>query len=88
MTDRTGIEWTDSTWNPVTGCTEVSAGCSRCYAKTLAERFRGTPGHYFEDGFDVVLRPVSRVGKKAAGRSLDGRTWDEYAAKTGSDGGC
>jgi protein gp37 len=57
MTDRTGIEWTDSTWNPVTGCTEVSAGCSHCYAKTLAERFRGTPGHYFEDGFDVVLRP-------------------------------
>jgi len=57
VTDRTGIEWTDSTWNPVTGCTEVSPGCDHCYAKTLAERFRGTPGHYFEDGFDVVLRP-------------------------------
>ena len=57
MTDRTGIEWTDSTWNPVTGCTEVSPGCDHCYAKTLAERFRGTPGHHFERGFDVVLRP-------------------------------
>lgn len=57
MTDRTGIEWTDSTWNPVTGCTEVSPGCDHCYARTLSERFRSTPGHYFEDGFDVVLRP-------------------------------
>lgn len=57
MTDRTGIEWTDATWNPVTGCSEVSAGCDHCYAKTLAERFRGTPGHYFEDGFDIVMRP-------------------------------
>jgi protein gp37 len=53
----TKIEWTDTTWNPVTGCTEVSPGCDNCYAKTLAERFRGTPGHYFEQGFDVVLRP-------------------------------
>lgn len=57
MTDKTRIEWADSTWNPVTGCTEVSPGCHHCYAKTLAERFRGTPGHYFEQGFDVVLRP-------------------------------
>lgn len=64
MGTRTSIEWTrstdgspGSTWNPVTGCTEVSPGCDHCYAKTLAERFRGTPGHYFEAGFDVVLRP-------------------------------
>ncbi|WP_190824741.1 DUF5131 family protein [Saccharopolyspora pogona] len=53
----TGIEWTDETWNPVTGCTKVSPGCDNCYALTLAERFRGTPGHYFENGFDVQLRP-------------------------------
>ena len=52
----TSIEWTDETWNPVTGCTKVSAGCDHCYAETLAERFRGTPGHYFENGFDVQLR--------------------------------
>jgi len=57
MGDRTGIGWTEATWNPVTGCTEVSAGCDRCYAKSLAERFRGVAGHYFTDGFDVVLRP-------------------------------
>lgn len=57
MSDKTGIEWTDATWNPVTGCTEVSPGCDHCYAKTFAERFRGTEGHYFERGFDVQLRP-------------------------------
>ncbi|MFD7248020.1 DUF5131 family protein [Streptomyces massasporeus] len=57
MSDRTGIEWTDATWNAVTGCTEVSPGCDRCYAKTFAERWRGTPGHYYEHGFDVLLRP-------------------------------
>jgi protein gp37 len=57
MADQTKIEWTDATWNPVTGCDEVSPGCDHCYAKTLAERFRGTEGHYFEHGFDVVLRP-------------------------------
>lgn len=38
MGDRTGIEWTDTTWNPVTGCTRVSAGCDHCYAATLAEK--------------------------------------------------
>jgi protein gp37 len=38
MSQRTGIEWTDSTWNPVTGCTQVSAGCDNCYALTLANR--------------------------------------------------
>lgn len=57
MSDNTGIEWTDATYNPVTGCTEVSPGCDSCYAKTFAERWRGTPGHYFENGFDVQLRP-------------------------------
>jgi protein gp37 len=57
VSDRTGIEWTDATWNPVTGCTKVSSGCDHCYAETFAERWRGTPGHYFERGFDVQLRP-------------------------------
>lgn len=51
------IEWTDATWNPVTGCTQVSPGCAHCYAKTLAERFRGVPGHPYEGGFDLQLRP-------------------------------
>lgn len=57
MSDRSNIEWTDATWNPVTGCTKVSPGCDHCYAETLAERFRDTPGHYYENGFDVQLRP-------------------------------
>lgn len=54
---RSSIEWTEATWNPVTGCTEVSPGCAHCYAKTFAERFRGVPGHPYENGFDLQLRP-------------------------------
>lgn len=42
MSAISGIEWTDATWNPVTGCTKVSAGCDHCYAETLTERFHGT----------------------------------------------
>lgn len=57
MGDKTGIEWADATWNPVTGCDRVSPGCDRCYAETFAERWRGTKGHYFEAGFDLQLRP-------------------------------
>jgi protein gp37 len=51
------IEWTDSTWNPITGCTKVTPGCDNCYAETFAERWRGTAGHHFENGFDLTLRP-------------------------------
>ncbi len=57
MADATVIEWTDATWNPVTGCTKISAGCDHCYAERFSERFRGTPGHPFETGFDLTLRP-------------------------------
>jgi protein gp37 len=58
MADKSSIEWTDATWNPVTGCTKVSAGCDNCYAERFSERFRGTPGHPFENGFDLMLRPT------------------------------
>ena len=44
-------------WNPVTGCTHVSAGCAHCYAERFAERWRGLPGHHYEHGFDLMLRP-------------------------------
>jgi len=44
-------------WNPVTGCTKVSEGCRHCYAERFAERWRGTPGHYYERGFELQLRP-------------------------------
>ncbi|MCH7888677.1 MAG: phage Gp37/Gp68 family protein [Proteobacteria bacterium] len=57
MADRTAIEWTNATWNPVTGCTKISAGCDNCYAERFAERFRGVKGHPFEHGFDLTLRP-------------------------------
>jgi protein gp37 len=54
---RSTIEWTDATWNPIRGCTKISPGCKNCYAETFAERFRGVPGHPFEQGFDVRLIP-------------------------------
>lgn len=57
MATNTAIEWTDATWNPVTGCTKISAGCDNCYAERFSERFRGVPGHPFEQGFDLTLRP-------------------------------
>lgn len=57
MSDGTKIEWTDATWNPVRGCTKVSPGCAHCYAETFAERFRGVPGHPYEQGFDLRLAP-------------------------------
>ena len=56
MAQKTAIEWTDTTWNPVTGCTKISPGCDNCYAERFAERFRGVSGHPFEDGFDLTLR--------------------------------
>lgn len=57
MSDGSGIEWTDATWNPVTGCTKVSPGCKNCYAERFAERFRGTPNHPFTQGFDLKTWP-------------------------------
>jgi len=55
MSDRSNIEWTDATWNPVRGCTKISPGCKHCYAATFAERFRGVNGHPYEQGFDLRL---------------------------------
>jgi protein gp37 len=57
MADRSAIEWTEATWNPVTGCTKVSPGCAHCYAERFAERWRGTPDHPYEQGFDLKLWP-------------------------------
>ena len=55
MGESTGIEWCDSSWNPVSGCTKVSAGCDHCYAENIAERFRG--GKAYPNGFAVTLHP-------------------------------
>jgi protein gp37 len=57
MSNQSKIEWTDATWNPVRGCTKISPGCKHCYAETFAERFRGVPGHPYEQGFDLRLVP-------------------------------
>ncbi len=57
MAATSTIEWTEATWNPVTGCDELSPGCAHCYAKRFAERWRGTPGHPYEQGFDLKLWP-------------------------------
>ena len=57
MADKSSIEWTDATWNPIRGCTKVSPGCKNCYAERFAERFRGVAGHPFEQGFDLRLVP-------------------------------
>jgi protein gp37 len=57
MSYESTIEWTETTWNPVTGCTKISPGCDHCYAHTFAERWRGVKGHPYENGFDLTLRP-------------------------------
>ncbi len=57
MADGSTIEWTDATWNPVTGCTKITRGCDNCYASRFSERFRGVPNHPFATGFDLTLRP-------------------------------
>jgi protein gp37 len=57
--DRSAIEWTDATWNPVTGCSKVSPGCAHCYAETLSLRFGWTPGLWTpaNASLNVSLRP-------------------------------
>jgi protein gp37 len=57
MAQSSNIEWTDVTWNPVSGCTKISPGCDHCYAERFAERWRGIPNHPYEAGFDLRLHP-------------------------------
>jgi protein gp37 len=57
VSDRSAIEWTEASWNPATGCSKVSPGCAHCYAETFAERWRGLPGHPYEQGFELRLWP-------------------------------
>jgi protein gp37 len=57
MAEKSKIEWTDTTWNPVRGCTKISPGCKHCYAEAFAERFRDVPNHPYKDGFDLRLVP-------------------------------
>jgi protein gp37 len=57
VADKSAIEWTEATWNPVTGCSKVSPGCAHCYAETFAERWRGVRGHPYEQGFALRIWP-------------------------------
>ena len=57
MGQASKIEWTNATWNPVTGCTKIGKGCENCYAERFAERWRGIKNHPYEQGFDLRLWP-------------------------------
>ncbi len=59
MADHSRIEWTQATWNPVTGCTKVSDGCTHCYAQRLAERLKRMGNRKYAGGFEVTLHPDS-----------------------------
>jgi protein gp37 len=55
LADSSPIEWTDSTWNPVTGCTKVSPGCKNCYAERLARRLKAMGVHKYRHGFGITV---------------------------------
>jgi protein gp37 len=59
MAVNSGIEWTESTWNPVTGCSEISAGCKNCYAKRMALRLQAMGQPNYRNGFKVTCHPKS-----------------------------
>ncbi|MHC4496657.1 MAG: DUF5131 family protein, partial [Planctomycetota bacterium] len=55
MAQNSKIEWTESTWNPVTGCTKISAGCKHCYAERMAMRLKAAGSPNYAEGFRVTL---------------------------------
>lgn len=57
MAQGSGIEWTESTWNPVTGCTKLSPGCKHCYAERMATRLRAMGQQNYRNGFQLTLQP-------------------------------
>ena len=57
MGDNSAIEWTDATWNPVTGCTKISPGCKNCYAERLAFRLKEMGNPRYNNGFRITLHP-------------------------------
>ena len=57
MSEQSAIEWTDATWNPVTGCTKISPGCRNCYAERLARRLRAMESPRYRQGFALTLQP-------------------------------
>lgn len=59
MSTRSTIEWTETTWNPVTGCSKISQGCTRCYAERMAARLQAMGVSKYQHGFDVVVHDVT-----------------------------
>jgi len=57
MTSKSSIEWTDSTWNPVTGCTKISPGCKNCYAERMAKRLKAMRQPNYKNGFKLTIHP-------------------------------
>jgi protein gp37 len=57
MAHGSGIEWTESTWNPITGCNKVSPGCKHCYAERMAERLKAMGQANYRNGFELTLQP-------------------------------
>lgn len=57
MAAKSSIEWTEVTWNPVTGCDKVSAGCKNCYAERMAKRLKAMGVPQYKDGFKLTLAP-------------------------------
>ncbi|HIJ71173.1 MAG TPA: phage Gp37/Gp68 family protein [Planctomycetes bacterium] len=57
MAAQSGIEWTESTWNPVTGCSKISVGCANCYAERIAKRLQAMGQRRYRNGFEVTLHP-------------------------------
>jgi len=56
MATKSAIEWTESTWNPVTGCTKISAGCKNCYAERMAKRLKAMGQPNYANGFNVTIQ--------------------------------
>lgn len=57
MPTKSNIEWTEMTWNPVTGCTKISQGCKNCYAERMAKRLQVMGSERYRNGFRVTLHP-------------------------------
>ena len=57
MAGKSSIEWTEATWNPVTGCSKISPGCKHCYANRLALRLQAIGQPNYRNGFEVTLHP-------------------------------
>jgi len=70
---RSKIEWTESTWNPVTGCTKISSGCANCYAEKMAKRLKAMGQINYQNGFDVTCHDNALVEKV----QIDLRKFDE-----------